>query len=79
MSEDDIVPDERLESKENSIRKTPRKSRLTSVECEEQVRRSPRKHPGSRNAGFSKLTITGSAIVPSQVCTQYPILFKLIL
>lgn len=67
MSEDEIVSDERAESKENAVRKTPRKSRLAGVECEEQVRRSPRKHPGSRNPGFSKLTITGSAIVPNQV------------
>jgi len=71
MSEDEIVPNEEAESKENSLRKTPRKTRLTGVECEEQVRRSPRKHPGSRNAGFSKLTITGSAIVPSQVSFHF--------
>ena len=63
MSEDEVECEESPEGKEN-LKKTPKKTRLAELENEiSEVRRSPRKHPSSRTPGFSKLTITGSAIV----------------
>jgi hypothetical protein len=76
ISEDEVVgEDAAAEGKEN-VRKTPKKNRLTELEADRlEVRRSPRKHPGSRNAGFSKLTITGSAIVNQHKVTALHTLF----
>ena len=55
ISEDDVECEESCEEKEN-IRKTPIKNRLTEhagVEGDHaEVRRSPRKHPGSKVATF---------------------------
>ena len=63
ISEDDEECEKVCEEKEN-LRRTPKKNRLNELELDQgEVRRSPRKHPGSRNPGFSKITITGSAII----------------
>jgi hypothetical protein len=79
MSEDDVECEESLEGKEN-LKKTPKKTRLAELENEvSEVRRSPRKHPGSRTPGFSKLTITGSAIVQQnkvKIVTEFYRLYR---
>ena len=64
ISEDDEESAEVFVDGKENIRRTPKKSRISEIDADNaEVRRSPRKHPGSRNPGFSKLTITGSAIV----------------
>ena len=68
LSDDCVDPDEDEQQQQQSeVPKTPNKN-LESIKVTPEVRRSPRKHVSSvskktATPGFSKLTISGSAIV----------------